>query len=700
MFLLLTLLAFLVPPAMPQATLNGVASQVITGSLTSPITVGSGVTTGGSVVLGNATGDTGASFFEANSGDGASNAEPGYIKLWSSHSTKRKAALFPCTNADGFLCIATTTPTADASNIVLTTDNTATLTGKTYDTAGSGNSFLINGLAATANSGTGAVVRVTSATLVTPALGTPTALVLTSATGLPLTTGVTGTLPNGNTTATSVNTASAIVARNASGDFDARAITALNGVTFTTGASNPGTCSFGDRFRNTTDGKWYFCYTTNTWEESTNGINTNVHLGETFFSGHVAIGNEAEVDRDVDTCILCMRDTSVQVTDHSIGLSITNIWAPATNANARSFAMSDMFGIISATGLTIPNATGYADNFQLVAGTVTTSRGMFSETPIINSGAITTREGFSLNNQCVAGVTNCYAFISRGGTHVLGDTTSIVGRQDGVQLDVTGHSTQTSNVIRARTSAGAGLLSLTNGALLTVGTAGTVKGTLALTGNTSGTVTIQPAAAAGTWSLTLPTTAGNSGEFLQTNGSGVSIWAAASGSGTVNSGTQGQFGWYASSTAAISGNSNFALNSGGTALASWNGITTAGLGTPTIGWVSNVTAQSTSESTVTLATSPTAGSYRVAWYAGMNTPCTTGSNSVAFTFGWTDSGGARTLGTGNMFLDSAQSTNDWASGEFIVYVASGNITRTSTVTGTCASGTSSYDIRMSAERLQ
>lgn len=60
------------------------------------------------------------------------------------------------------------------------------LTNKTYDTAGAGNSFSINSLAATANTGTGAVVRATSPTLVTPALGTPTALVLTSATGLPL----------------------------------------------------------------------------------------------------------------------------------------------------------------------------------------------------------------------------------------------------------------------------------------------------------------------------------------------------------------------------------------------------------------------------------------------------------------------------------------------------------------------------------
>lgn len=61
---------------------------------------------------------------------------------------------------------------------------------------------------------------------------------------------------------------------------------------------------------------------------------------------------------------------------------------------------------------------------------------------------------------------------------------------------------------------------------VTIGVAGANGGSLKFAGGTSGTVTIQPAAAAGTYTLTLPTTDGNASEFLQTDGSGNLTWAA------------------------------------------------------------------------------------------------------------------------------------------------------------------------------
>lgn len=87
-----------------------------------------------------------------------------------------------------------------------------------------------------------------------------------------------------------------------------------------------------------------------------------------------------------------------------------------------------------------------------------------------------------------------------------------------------------------------------------LGVGGTTKGILGLAGNTSGTVLLQPAAAAGSWSLTFPASGGSSGNILQTDGAGVTTWAAAGGgSGTVAAGTAGQIAYYTASTNSVSG---------------------------------------------------------------------------------------------------------------------------------------------------
>lgn len=57
------------------------------------------------------------------------------------------------------------------------------------------------------------------------------------------------------------------------------------------------------------------------------------------------------------------------------------------------------------------------------------------------------------------------------------------------------------------------------------GVAGSSLGSFTLSGNTSGTITVRPAAAAGTWTFTLPTGAGTAGWALVTDGSGTSSWS-------------------------------------------------------------------------------------------------------------------------------------------------------------------------------
>ncbi|MBX9769692.1 MAG: hypothetical protein K2X47_20610, partial [Bdellovibrionales bacterium] len=173
-------------------------------------------------------------------------------------------------------------------------------------------------------------------------------------------------------------------------------------------------------------------------------------------------------------------------------------------------------------------------------------------------------DGSYFANYAPAGGLNGFRIGSSGFTSIEGDYNT---------FDLK-FSTSSSERMRITTGGNVGVGTTSPGALLQLGTAGTSLGTMRLTGNTSGYVQVQPAAAAGSWTMTLPPNAGANGYFLKTNGAGVTTWDA---SGGLSGLTTGRVP-FASSANSLADSSDFTFNTGSNQLSAWSYNASSGSG--------------------------------------------------------------------------------------------------------------------------
>jgi hypothetical protein len=165
----------------------------------------------------------------------------------------------------------------------------------------------------------------------------------------------------------------------------------------------------------------------------------------------------------------------------------------------------------------------------------------------------------------------------------------------------------------------------------------------------------------------------------------------------------GALAYYASTGTTLScPGAGLTVNSSGLFL-TYDGITGAGLTFSVTEGVSNVTAQTASQTSVNiLASTPSVGSYLIRYYIDQNAVCSApGPGQILATFSWTDATHAHTAATVPLpFLAALSTTGGYLQGVIPIYSATASAISYTTTLTACTTGSASYDLHASVEETQ